>query len=640
MRMPRPTTIDFETKGIKGRPDYPPKPVGVAIKKWGRPARYYAWAHPTGNNCTKREAVKALKEVWKTPDGLLFHNSKFDADVAEEHMGMKRLPWDRYHDSVFMLFLDDPHSMDLGLKPSAEWVLGWPAEEQEEVKDWLLEHQPVPGVKISKGKTSEHYWAAYISEAPGGLVGKYAIGDVDRAAALFETLWKDTCKRGMLQAYNRERELMPILLENERQGVRIAVNRLRKDVKEYSALKAKIEVWIRRQLNIGEEVNLDSGTQVVEAMAAAGKLDLDLLGVTPTGKLKSDKESLKVAVKDPILATVLRYRTQLNTCLNTFMKPWLRTAEQTGGIIHTWWNQAKIYGEDSKSRGARTGRLSSSPNFQNIPNPFSVDFTGMKHVYLIRSLPPLPKVRGYIIPWEKGHVLIDRDYSQQELRILGHYEDARLLKTYLDDPWIDLHDFARDMINSMLHRNFKRKPIKNTAFGLIYGMGVGLLAKNSNTTVAEAREVKNAYLALFPGIKEMYAEMKDLAKTDKPLRTWGGREYYCEDSKLIDGRMVDFDYKMINVLIQGSAADCTKQALINYDAIRKHHHKFYLTVHDEFLSSVPRSEMKRAMQDMKEAMEDVHFDIPMLSEGTWSSKNWTSMKDYDKKGVLKYDAAA
>ena len=61
MKTPKPVTVDFETKKIQGRPAYPPEPVGVAIKLPGKKSKYYSWGHPTKNNCTKGQAVAALK---------------------------------------------------------------------------------------------------------------------------------------------------------------------------------------------------------------------------------------------------------------------------------------------------------------------------------------------------------------------------------------------------------------------------------------------------------------------------------------------------------------------------------------------------------------------------------------------------
>ncbi len=118
MKIPKPTCVDFETHAIQGRPDYPPAPVGMAIKKWGRKGKYYAWGYPTGNNCTRDQAVAALRAVWQ--DDLLFHHAKFDADVAEVHFGFDLPVWNKIHDTTFLLFLDDPHAKAVGLKPAAE----------------------------------------------------------------------------------------------------------------------------------------------------------------------------------------------------------------------------------------------------------------------------------------------------------------------------------------------------------------------------------------------------------------------------------------------------------------------------------------------------------------------------------------
>src|SRR3546814_829109 len=148
--MPKPNTVDFETHGIDARPHYPPVPVGVSIKPWGKKSRYYAWGHLQGNNCSWEEARAALLDAYDNPDGVLFQNGKFDVDVADVHLDVPIPAWDKIHDTQFLLFLDDPHQIELGLKPSAERLLGIPPEEQDAVGDWLVANQPNPGVKISQ----------------------------------------------------------------------------------------------------------------------------------------------------------------------------------------------------------------------------------------------------------------------------------------------------------------------------------------------------------------------------------------------------------------------------------------------------------------------------------------------------------
>src|SRR5690606_41304710 len=118
MCVPKVHVIDFETEGIQQRPHFPPRPVGVSIRRAGeRRSRYYAWGHPTGNNCTKEEAVRALRQVWEdshTP--ILAHNAKFEYAVATEVLGLPELPWERIHDTQYLLFLYNPHAKTLSLR--------------------------------------------------------------------------------------------------------------------------------------------------------------------------------------------------------------------------------------------------------------------------------------------------------------------------------------------------------------------------------------------------------------------------------------------------------------------------------------------------------------------------------------------
>lgn len=636
MKQPKPVTVDFETHGIEGRPKYPPLPVGVSIKYPGKAAKYYGWGHPSANNCCWSDADAALKLAWQHKDGILCQNGKFDADVAEVHFGLALLPWQQIHDTMFLLFLDDPHQLELGLKESATRLLNLPPDEQDAVADWLIANQPIEGVKISKSKSSDHYFGRYVAYAPGDLVGKYANGDVVRTEKLFNLLWPKTNQRQMLPAYDRERKLMPILLQMERQGLPVDLRRLRADTAMYNQWRDKINLWIIQSLKADPTINLDSGEQLVQAMILAGKADPDLMPRTPTGKYQTNKDALLLGVTDKVLLAMLKYRTQLNTCLNTFMEPWLRVAEQSGGLIFTTWNQIKAP-KDDRSVGTRTGRLSSTPNFQNIPKEFlAIFFHENPKLKLpkcpFKDLPPLPRVRSYITPF-KGEVMIDRDYSQQEPRILAHFDGGSLMDKYLADPWIDFHDYAKAELEKM-GKFYDRKPVKNTNLGLIYGMGVGKLALKNDMTVEESAELKKAILLLYPGLKEMYRDMKVRAKMKTPIRTWGGREYYCEEPRLVEGRIREFDYKLVNVLIQGSAADCTKEAIIRFDAAREPAWRLLLNVHDQLTASVPKKDVKRAMEVLKTCMQSVEFDVPILSEGSTSSTHWDELKDYDKKGVL------
>lgn len=635
-------TIDFETNPIALRPDYPPAPVGVAIKDGGRKAKYYAWGHPTENNCSYGEARAELGKHYDSGRPLLFHNAGFDVDVAEVHMGMPRIHWSRIHDTMPILFLLNPHAKTLALKPASEEYLDLSPEEQDAVINWLIERQPVPGKRLNAAKKGKNFAGAHLCLAPGKLVGTYAIGDVGRTFGLCVKTHTEIVRRGMLEPYDRERRLLFHLMEMERQGLRVDLERLEEDIRRYDAQREKIEHWIRRLLK-APELNLESGAELAEALLSSGKAAEEDFGLTPTGKLQTNREALKNAIKDPALLAALKYYTQLGKCLSTYMKPWARVASGSGGLVYTKWNSTRST-EGGKSQGARTGRLSSKPNLMAVPKQGR-----MIPPFQTKGFPKLPKapkglgevlspplVRSYIIPYEKTHVLADRDYSQQELRILAHYEDDVFLDGYIKDQWSDAHELVMHLINERSNAGLDRDKAKAVNFGLIYGMGIGKLAISLGSTVDEAKEIKNTHLGTFPNLKAMFSEMRRRARAGEPIRTWGGREYYCEEPVWKDGRMYTFDYKMVNVLIQGSAADCTKEAIIRYMECKPKHHKCYLTVHDEFLTSIPKRELKSGMKILKECMESVVFKIPMLSDGKWSPNNWADLRTYDKKGKIVY----
>lgn len=614
---PKVITIDFETESIEPRPVYPPLPVGVSIRKENeRKSKYYSWGHPTGNNCTQEEATRILQEIFGGSSNLLFHNAKFDVDVATTHMQCSNPIWSRIHDTLFLLFLNDPHSDTLALKPSAEFLLGLPPEEQEKVRDWLYDNKIV--------KRNLKGWGASICMAPGNLVGEYACGDTDRTLALFNLLYPKIHDMDMLQAYDTERQLMPILLENERKGIRVRTDKLRGDYNLYLKSFEKVDNWIRKKLN-SPELNIDSDKELSDV--------LDKLGIvtewamTPTGKRSTSKDNLSIGkFNDKQVALALGYRNRLATCMSTFMLPWLNMAEKCSGRIHTNWNQVR--GGGSSGMGTRTGRMSSNnPNFTNIPTDFYKKDDGYEHP-CIQGILELPMMREYILP-EEGHIWLHRDYSQQEPRILAHFEDGLLKDKYNNDPTMDIHNFVRDTIVDLFGVELHRKAVKIINLGIIYGKGSSLLAKELNVSVKEAKNFKDIHAKALPGIKNLESEIKSLAKNGGFIRTWGGRCYHCEKPVFDNstGRVMTFEYKLLNYLIQGSAADCTKRSIINYHETRKEG-QWQLAVHDENNVSCPVGCYKEEMKILKNSMENVDFDVPILSDGMYG-RNWGSLIKYE-----------
>lgn len=627
-----PIVVDFETFAIGNRPVYPPEPVGVSIK-WPKDKKphYYAWGHTSENNCDKRNGVRRLSEVWSSNLPLLFHNSKFDVDVAETHCSLKRLPWQRVHDTLFLVFLENPHSKAFGLKPSAEEYLGMPPEERDAVRDWLLEHQPVPGVKISDGQKSEFYWGGYIAYAPGGLVGEYANGDTLRTIKLFEKLYPSIVKRGMLDSYNRERRIMPIFLDNERIGLHVDTERLNRDISSYTRASTEVDVWLRRQLK-SPNLNFESTEELAEALDKSGQVTEWVL--TKTGKRSTAKENMPLdKIKDPRVASALAYRSKLATCLGTFMRPWQAQAALTGGTINTSWNQVRQAKTGADSKGTRTGRPSSMrPNFLNVAKSFKDRGDGYVHPKFLKDTPELPLVRNYILP-DKKHVWLHRDYNQQELRILAHFENNQILAAYRANPNLDLHTFVQEEIKRITGIDAPRLAVKMMNFGRVYGEGLGSLAERIKAPIEEIKKIREAQNRALPGLPALEKQVKSIGRRGECVVTWGGREYYVEPPIVIKDKntgailkRVSFEYKLLNYLIQGSAADCTKEAVIRYSKARKEG-RFLVTVYDEINISCPPKAVRKEMQILRECMEGVELDVPMKSDGK-SGPSWGDQTKY------------
>ena len=575
-------TIDYETKAIQKRPNYPPEPVGVAIKEPGKADYYMAWGHPTENNCTKAQAIRKLKELYSKYK-INTHNGKFDLEVGEKFMDLPLVPKFGWEDSMLLAFLHNPREANLKLKPLADKYLDLPPEEQDKLRDWIFEN--VPGAKKAKTK-----WGQYICLAPGKLVGRYAKGDTKRTDKLQKKFFKYVKENGMLEQYDVEKRSIIKTIEMEREGVPIDYKNLEPELEKSRKALKRAERAIFKKLG---EINLNSPKQKIEAFERAGLVDE--WEYTEKGNPMTSIDSLMKVCTDKKLIQQLNRFSKFTKVIGTYMEPWLDSALENNGRFFPWFNTIK--GENDK--GTYTGRLSS--NFQQVPREPKDNFT--------------PFLRNFVIADSRSQCLFNRDFSAQEIRILAHFEDGQLLDAYLLDPTMDVHDFVGKIVASnsgMIYNPKKdRVPIKSCNFLVVYGGGAPALAKNLGIELSEGKQIITAHGKALPGVQELKDELRAMSQRGESFRTAGGRLYDFEPS---------FEWVAPNTLIQGSAADHTKRALLNIDDMIKTKYsgdaRIMLTVHDEFMNSAPKKLKKAFMADFKEAMEyDKLFDLPMLSDG-------------------------
>ena len=580
------TTLDFETEAIEGNPLLsPPKPVGLAVRQCDGATQYL----------TEWEAMRNAFALACHGD-VLFHNAPFDLSVARHWFNIPWPSWDQIHDTMYLVYLKDPYARTYGLKPSAERYLNLPPEEQDAVKDWVLANIP---------KATDKNWGAYIARCPQEILAPYAIGDVVRTWELYSTL----APQVPTEPYNRERELMPMLVEATRRGVRLHTTKLADALEQATTAFEQADNRLRATLNC-PSLNPGSSVQLADALDAAGVVDQ--WSYTPTGSRSTEMKSLRL--NDPTLANLLKYRSTLKTLIGTFMEPWLEMASGTGRL-HPNWNSTR----GDRSGGTRTGRLSSNaPNFQNIPNPTGLD--------PIEGLPSLPLLREFILP-EEGHLWLKRDFSAQEIRVMAHFEDGALAQAFRETPNLDPHQLVKEEIQKVTGLLYPRKYVKETGFGILYGMGRGTLADRLGIAETEAWDLMNAYKQAIPGVQRLQDGTKRRGQAEQPIRTWGGREIHKEPSRVVKGALRSFEYKLLNYLIQGSSADQTKQCMLDWNSHLDCGEVFMATVHDEINISAPIDQAEDAMEHLRICMEETcQFDVPMLSEG-FSGPSWGEVGD-------------
>jgi DNA polymerase-1 len=453
----------------------------------------------------------------------------------------------------------------------------------------------------------------------------------------------------MLDAYERELALVRIKLKMERHGVNTAHKRIKRDLPKYHKAAADCHAKIIKRLKITPAYeaecpkgffNLNSNDQLADALENAGLVTEWYL--TDKGNRSTSAENLRAVIKDKKFMQTWEIYAVLQTYLSTFLQPWHDMGASNDGFIFPTFNQVRTEQEhgDFKSRGTKTGRPSvSKPNFNNIPANVedSKNAKVLKAVYDFLQGYNLNFVglRDYIVP-TPGNWFVGRDYQQQEMRVLAHYEDGALLRSYLSNPDLDIHDAVRLLIRDMIGVNLPRKAVKTIAFAIMYGLGLPSLAERLDVTYNEAKEIKAAYLRALPGLESLNKGLKALDHTDAPLFTIGGRQYFTEPASMVNGSMRTYGYKNLNLLIQGGSADITKEAMLIFDSLDPKGN-LVLQVYDEMVVDTP--DHKHDMPLLRFAMEtsfQESLDLPMPTDGEYSRKSWGRMTNYREKKKWDY----
>jgi DNA polymerase-1 len=500
-------------------------------------------------------------------------------------------------------FLVDPLAKELGLKPLAQRWLHMDPEERDAVYLWLKDNFKGPFLPDHKMITTTNA-GAYIAYAPYEVVAPYAMGDTARTKGLHSLLRAKITNMGMDAAYARELKVARHGYEMERVGVRVNRDALERDYLKYEALRADAADVVHSYLG---DIDINKPTQLARALVEGGHADS--LPLTPTKKLSTAKAAIEANVSDPALSQAIRYWGALETTGN-FFKNWLVNSERDGHV-HPSWNQTRT----DKFKGARTGRFScDAPNLTNVPTEYEEE--------ALQDL-DMPFMRQYLLP-DEGQIIVPADFNGQEMRILAHYNGGAMAKVYNDDPTADFHAVASALIKQHTGLSVPRKMCKIVGFSLIYGSGAATLAKQLGVSVEDAWKVKGAYFKTFEGLQEFI----NIFRGKERIKTWGDRWIPCppagEDA---NGEWRTHNYKLCNYLIQGSAADQSKEAIVRYGDTCVNG-RLLMMVHDELVMSVPAEYSKSEVPLLKEAMEGMSgWKVPFRVE-VEHGMDWYNLKEF------------
>ncbi len=431
----------------------------------------------------------------------------------------------------------------------------------------------------------------------------YAAEDADitwRLRQILEPRFTDESLRQLFQQV--EMPLVSVLAEMEYNGTALDLPWLKKLNKQIVDRMEELVEEIYKEA--GCSFNIDSPKQLSEVLFGR-------IGLTPVKKTKegqsTDQEVLEaLRWLHPVPALVLEYR-KLSKLKNTYVDKLPTMICSATGRVHASFNQAVT----------STGRLSSSnPNLQNIP---------------IRSELG-QEIRRAFVPGRPEYVLLAADYSQIELRMLAHYSgDAALREAFLANQ--DIHRFVAAQVNGIPLEQVdkaQRSKAKAVNFGIIYGQTAYGLSRGIGISVQEAQRFIDDYFARYPRIREFMDHVIDQARRDGFVRTILGRQRLIPDlNSRNQGSRKLAERMAVNTVIQGSAADLIKVAMVNiYRRTKKEKLdlKMILQVHDELVFEVPEKQAETCSQIVRQEMaEALKLDIPVVVDVSWG-KNWLECK--------------
>jgi len=527
---------------------------------------YYPIAHEGGGNMDRKMVLKWLKDILNTPSDKIFHNAMYDVCWLRS-LGLKING--RIIDTMIAAGLVDENRLRYDLNGCGRDYVGKGKDESalyDAAKSWGVDPK------------------AEMYKLPAMYVGTYAERDAQLTLELWQILKKEILNQDIEAVFKMEMELFPCLVDMRFLGVRVN--------QEQAALEKK--TLIEQEKKMLGEVYSETKIEVQIWAARSIAKVFDKLGLPYERTLKTEAPSFtkNFLANHPhnVVKCIAKAR-EINKAHTTFIDTILKHSQK--GRIHAEINQLR-----SEGGGTVTGRFSmNNPNLQQVP---------------ARNKELGPRIRSLFIP-EEGHRWGCFDYNQQEPRLVVHYASLQnlygvdeVVESYKNED-ADFHKIVADMADIPRHQ------AKTINLGLFYGMGKNKLQAELGVSKLQAEDLFKTYHANVPFVKMFMDPVMKRAQDRGQIRTLLGRlcrfhlwepnqfgihKALPHDAALLEhgpGIRRAYTYKALNRLIQGSAADMTKKAMIN---LHKEGIIPHIQVHDELDISV---------KDDKEAKQIVHI---------------------------------
>ena len=555
--------------------------VGIAVAADGFKG-YFPIAHEAGGNLDRAMTMKWYANLMASNADKICHNASYDIGWTQA-AGIKVNG--KIIDTMIAGAVIDENRRGYSLNALSKDYLGEIKSEvklREKAEEWGLDAK------------------ADLWRLPSSFVGEYAEQDAELTLKLWRKFETEIKLNNLTSIFNLEIELLPILIEMRAHGIRM-------DMEKASKLKIDFVQEEKKKLN---EIKKLSGHDVELWAAASVAKAFDALKVPydRTEKTQAPSFTSNWLVNCPHpLAKLIREAREMNKFHSTFIDSIFKFEHK--GRIHAEINQLK-----SDSGGTVSGRLSmSNPNLQQVP---------------ARNKEFGKQIRSLFLP-DEGTKWGSFDYSQQEPRLVVHYASSvdsgfegsfELIKAYETED-ADFHQVVADMAD------IPRSQAKTINLGLFYGMGAAKLSRELGIDTDAAKALLAEYNRKVPFVKQLanrcmaVADKKGCVVTIKGRhcnfnmwepKAWGFFQAMTEQEAFSKYDMKDLKragtYKALNRLIQGSAADQTKQAIID---CYNNGHRPLLQIHDELCFNIKGETDTLAIKDkMEHCLDGVPMKVP------------------------------